>query len=61
MFDSKTGAEVWDYSVYPAEAEVLFHRDLTYKVDTRNENPRDFWNFTVHEVPTDWCGGSPNA
>ncbi|MFE7190327.1 ADP-ribosyltransferase [Kitasatospora sp. NPDC057541] len=59
--DGRTGAEVWDYSEFPNEEEVLFPRDLTYQVDARKENPKDFWNFAVHEILTNWCGGSNHA
>ncbi|MBB5939012.1 ADP-ribosyltransferase domain-containing protein [Streptomyces zagrosensis] len=59
--DGRTGVEVWDYSVFPAEEEVLFQRDFTYQVATREEDPKAFWNFTVHEILTNWCGGSRNA
>ncbi|MFJ2865459.1 ADP-ribosyltransferase [Kitasatospora sp. NPDC087314] len=60
-FDGRTGTEVWDYSVYPTEYEVLFRRDFTYAVDSRSKDAKDFWTFTVHELLTNWCGGSHDA
>ncbi|MER7702557.1 hypothetical protein ABTX81_06640 [Kitasatospora sp. NPDC097605] len=57
-----TGAEVWPYSQHADEWEVLYHRDLTYRVDgyTHDEDLNQ-WNCDAHEVVTDWCGGPKHA
>ncbi|MFE4971363.1 ADP-ribosyltransferase [Kitasatospora sp. NPDC056651] len=59
--DGKTGVEVWDYSVFRDEDEVLFHREFTYQVDTVKLVSADAWQFGVHEVVADPCGGPHDA
>ncbi|MEU1285042.1 ADP-ribosyltransferase [Kitasatospora sp. NPDC005856] len=60
--DSESGVEVWNYSAYPDEDEVLFHRDFSYKLDKKEqESSSHLWRFTAHEILTKWCGGSDNA
>ncbi|MFE2728582.1 ADP-ribosyltransferase [Kitasatospora sp. NPDC059327] len=59
--DGKTGVEIWNYSLFREEDEVLFHRNFTYQVDTRSQDSSNTWHFGVHEIVTDSCGGSHDA
>lgn len=54
--NGRTGAEIWNYSQYANEQEVLFHRGLRFQVDTRSSSGGT-WYFGVHELVTNWCGG----
>ena len=51
-----TGGEIWSYSAFPSEQEVLFDRNFVFTVNTRNCNSEGC-TFGVSENVPDWCGG----
>jgi hypothetical protein len=54
------GREIWSYSVYPNEQEVLFARPFVFRVETRS-CVSSGCTFGIKELVTNWCGGGRNA
>jgi hypothetical protein len=55
LIAGRQGREIWNYSYYANEHEVLFARQFTFHVDTRNCNSAGC-TFNVTEIVTEWCG-----
>jgi hypothetical protein len=56
VFSAKNGPEVWEYSQYQGEQEVLFGCNFTFTVNTRQCDASGC-TFGVTEYENNWCGG----
>lgn len=54
--NSIKGSKIENYSMYPSEHEVLYHRLLIEHVNTKNPNSNNGYKFGIDEKVINFCG-----